>query len=225
MGFGTRAQGGKPTGWDSREAGALAVAIILFAIAAALSWWGTTRDTSIVPNISSQGTEFGPWAVEEWELFVFPGAVFRRSVSSASWDFAAEHPEYGSYGIAALATSGLWAVSLVAGVVALVKRFKPQSRSHGWPTYLEVTAALAAGVAIVVAAVEFPSGAGLSFAGSAGTLSWGPRIGWILAAGATAFFSVSAVLGFIVDRSLNGLCWKCYRAVTGPRCDYCQAVQ
>ena len=212
-------------GWDPWEPGALAIALILVLIAGALPWWGFAMDTSQIPYVGSAGTDFGVWGAEEWQLAILPGAVFREAKALAWWEFVRVHPEFADYGTVALVTSTLWTSSLLAGGVALRLRFKPQSRLRGWPTILEGIAAGSAAVGIAVVAVGFPMAAGLSFVGTAGRLTWGPRLGWFAAVAAFGLSSLSSVLGWRSDRSVRGLCWKCYRKASGPVCEYCGATQ
>ena len=161
----------KRMGWDPREPGALALALILLLIGGVLPWWGFSMDTSRIPYNSSAGTDFGVWEAEEWQFQILPGTVHRDAKALAWWDFVHVHPEYADYGPAALATSALWTTSLLAGSIALASRFKPQSRKRGGPTALQGIAAGGTVVAIATAAVGFPMGAQLSFVGSASRLA------------------------------------------------------
>ncbi len=220
----TSAEPSTRIGWDPWEPGALAIGLILVLIAGALPWWGFAMDTSQIPYVGSAGTDFGVWGAEEWQVAILPGAVFREA-TLVWWEFVRVHPEFADYGTVALVTSTLWTSSLLAGGIALRFRFKPRSRLRGWPTVLEGIAAGVLALGIAIAAAGFPMAADLSFAGTAGRLTWGPKLGWFATVAAFGLFSLSSVLGWRSDRSLRGLCWKCYQKVSSTVCEYCEATQ
>ncbi len=212
-------------GWDPREAGALVVALILVLIAGRLSWWGFVMDTSQPPYTTSTGADFGVWGAEEWYLAILAGAVYRDAEGLAWWDFVRIHSEFAAYGTVALVLSALWTASLLTGGIALRFRFKPRSRMRGWPTVFQGVAVGVLATGLAVAAVGLPIAADLSFAGADGRLTWGPGLGWFAACSAVGFLSLATVLGWRSDRSVKGLCWKCYREVSGRVCEYCGATQ
>jgi len=212
-------------GWDPLEPGSLVIALVLLLIAGLLPWWGFVLDTSRVPYNSRRGTDFGVWTAEEWDLSILPGAIDRDSDSFLWWDYIRVRPESAGYGPAAAATSVLWTVSVFGCAGALVFRHKPRSRLRGWPTRVEGIAAGAILGGIVASAIGFPSAATLSFAGSSGRLAWGPGPGWFLALGAFGVLCFAAFRGWSADRSVRGLCWKCYRPVSGRTCGYCESIQ
>lgn len=215
----------KRRGWDPLEPGSLAVALLLLLIAGSLPWWGFVMDTSRVPYNSSRGTDFGVWTAEEWDLAILPGAVDRDVNSFWWWDFVRVRPAYAGIAPAAATTSVLWTVSVVGSAGALVLRHRPRPRFRGWPTRIEAIAAGSILGATVASAIGFPSGAALSFAGSSERLAWGPGLGWFPALAAFGVLGLATVVGWISDRSLRGLCWKCYRPVNGRVCGYCESIQ
>lgn len=212
-------------GWDSREPGILALALLVLLIAGLLPWWGFTVDTSRIPYRTSEGTDFGPWFDEEWQFQLLPGTVRRTGVSWVWWDFVAVRPQYATYATSALLVSSLWTLAVLTMVTSLVFRVKPRSRLRGWPTVFEAIAAAAVGSAVVVAALGFPLGTDFSFVGEASDTTWGPKLGWYLALVVAALASTSTSLGRTADRTLRGKCWKCYRPVTEPVCAYCSTPQ
>jgi hypothetical protein len=201
------------------------IALFLLLIVGLLPWWGFVMDTSRIPYTSSRGTDFGAWTAEEWEMTILPGAIDRESDSFPWWDFIRIRPQYAGYAPAAATTSALWTAAVLGSVGALLFRHRPRSRFRGWPTRMEAIAAGSIIGATVVSAIGFPSGAALSFAGSSGRLAWGPGIGWFLTLATFGVLGLATVVGWLSDRSLWGLCWKCYRPVSGRECGYCESIQ
>lgn len=213
-------------GLDGREPIFLALAVLLLVVSGILPWWGFALDTSEIPYNSSEGTDFGPWVAEEWRFQIFPGASKRDSLSLAWWDFVVVRPEYADYGTFAGAVEPLWIAAILAGGGALAFRAKPRSRMKGWPTVLQGTAAASIVIVLAANALVLPGIAGYpSFLGGMGAATWGPKVGWFVGLASVGLLSLSAALGWRTDRALKGLCWKCYREVSGPMCSYCRAAQ
>jgi hypothetical protein len=211
---------------DGREPALLVLAILLLGISGFLPWWGFAVDTSEIPYNSSEGTDFGPWVAEEWLFQIFPGATSRDSLSLAWWDFVVVRPQYADYATIGAVAGPVWLAAFLMAGVAFAYRAKPRSRMKGWPTVLQVAAGAAIATGLGITAWGLPQVAGYpSFLGVAGLTSWGPKVGWLVALASLGFVSLSAGLGWRTDRALKGLCWKCYRAVSGPLCEYCQAPQ
>ncbi len=211
---------------DGREPVLLALAVLLLVVSGILPWWGFTLDTSVIPYNSSEGTDFGPWVAEEWGFQILPGSARRESLWLAWWDFVVVRPQYSEYGTFAGAVEPLWIGAVLAGGGALAVRAKPRSRMKGWPTVLQGTAAASIVIVLAATALVLPGVAGYpSFLGGAGAVTWGPKVGWFVGLASVGLLSLSTALGWRTDRALKGLCWKCYREVSGPMCSYCRASQ
>lgn len=211
---------------DRREPLLLALALLLLGISGFLPWWGFAVDTSEIPYNSSEGTDFGPWVAEEWRFQIFPGSTKRDSLTLAWWDFVAVRPQYADYAVLAAVVDPVWIAAVVMSGAAFAFRAKPRSRLKGWPTILQVAAGAAIALGLAFAAWGLPGVAGFpSFLGVAGLTTWGPKVGWLVGLASLGLLSLSAALGWRTDKALKGLCWKCYREVSGPLCNYCQAPQ
>src|SRR2546430_1094112 len=132
------------------------------------------------------------------------------------------------------------AASAAGRLVARIRRPFRRRASIGWnslgparpgfaglPTAGEAVVAGLVGAAILTSSFLFPSTAGYSsFSGVStdGSFQWGPGLGWYFAFAAVTLAAYAAVVGFLVDRKLVGICWFCYRPATGPRCTYCGSI-
>ena len=213
-----------PRGWTPWEPGVLAVALVLLVASGVFSWWGTTRETSRFSYISFRGLDIGPFMAEEWEIFYFPGSIYRPYRIFSWWDFAAIHPEYAGYGLLAAAWMSLWLAALTLATVAFLARGVPRSRMKGLPTSFQALAALALIASILLVILVLPATVGFpTVSGAEGVFAWGPRLGLFLALSAAALLSITSTVGIVVDRALRGRCWKCHRAASGRMCAYCEA--
>lgn len=212
--------------WDPWEPGLVALALFLLLVASFVPWWGFQEDRSRPPFTSFEGVDVGPWMAEEWVYRVSAAGAYRRGEALFWWELAGDEPEYAGYVSFAPILLGLWGASLGLGLIALAARFRPGGRMGGLPSVAEGAAAAFSGAVVVAAFLGFPEAMGFSsFQGSAMALAWGPKIGWFLAAGASGLFSVATWLGWRTDRSLRGLCWKCFQEVRGDVCPHCGASQ
>lgn len=98
----------------------------------------------------------------------------------------------------------------------------------GWPTIAEAATLVLVLAAVMVAYVGFPFYGHLpSFWGSTpdDTVFWSPALGWFFAVFAVILTAGSSFIGHQVDRKLVGVCWFCFRPVTGAKCDHCGSIQ
>lgn len=217
-------------GWDPHEPTLLGLAIGLLLLGILFPWWGFTS-ISFDPI---RGTKFGetfqftPWLTTHWRsIFSFAG-FSTEATPLVWWDFPRAFPRYNEYATMSAALCGLWTAGLLLAVGALWARGIPRRRLSGLPTVAEASAAGFIAAALVAAYLGFPSvGQFPSFAGGseAGPSLWGPGIGLYLAFVALALIISAAWIGFRVDRNLKGVCWFCFRPVSGPVCEYCHTKQ
>lgn len=180
------------------------------------------QDSSRFSYISRRGLDLAPFTAETWEFFFFPETLYRTGEAFSWWDFASRHPEFAGYGIVAVVWMSLWLATLLLASFAFLARAVPRSRMRGLPTRLQGSAATALLTAVAVVIFALPSAIGVAgFTGAEGKLAWGPRLGFFLAVAASGLMGLASVLGLRVDRNLRGVCWRCFHAATGNRCEYC----
>ena len=220
-------------GWDPREPTFLGFALALLVLASFLPWWGfqvVTVDPRR-PVVFEKAIQFGPWLTTYWSATLSGGSYSGFSVDSTPllwWQFPRGFSNHAAYTPVSASLCGLWSSAFFLVVFAFWARSVPRSRLKGWPTVAGATAAILLIAAIVVAILGFPLLGGYpSFAGALpnDTVTWGPGLGWFLLIGAAVLGVASTVIGRRVDRRLVGVCWYCFRGVSGPYCEHCRSIQ
>jgi len=216
-------------GWNPLEPACLGFTMILLVASIVAPWWGTSKSTfDFRYSITRVETvQFSPWLTTHWYSSVAPSFFVLQADPILWWEFPRFFPAYARYVSVSGVLCGLWSAAFVISAIAMWARGAPRRRFAGLPTAGEAVVAGLVGAAILTSSFLFPSTAGYSsFSGVStdGSFQWGPGLGWYFAFAAVTLAAYAAVVGFLVDRKLVGICWFCYRPATGPRCTYCGSI-